>query len=79
MTAIPTTTNCPIGCGWVTRPHLVVPYSLTTNDSKFGRGVFGAGEDFFAYLKDDPPRDEQRDEMALRIRSELVRAGAAGS
>src|SRR5206468_1032522 len=32
------------------RPHLVVPYSLTTNDSKFGRGVFGSGEDFFAFL-----------------------------
>jgi peptidoglycan/xylan/chitin deacetylase (PgdA/CDA1 family) len=29
-----------------------VPYSLTTNDSKFGRGVFGSGEDFFAFLRD---------------------------
>ncbi|HEY1301590.1 MAG TPA: allantoinase PuuE [Stellaceae bacterium] len=34
------------------QPHLVVPYSLTTNDSKFGRGVFGSGEDFFAFLRD---------------------------
>jgi allantoinase len=34
------------------RPHLVIPYSLTTNDSKFGRGVFGSGEDFFAFLRD---------------------------
>jgi putative urate catabolism protein len=34
------------------RPHLVVPYSLTTNDSKFARGVFGTGEDFFAFLRD---------------------------
>ncbi len=34
------------------KPHLVVPYSLTTNDSKFGRGVFGSGEDFFAFLRD---------------------------
>jgi allantoinase len=34
------------------RPHLVVPYSLTTNDSKFGRGVFGSGDDFFAFLRD---------------------------
>ena len=33
-------------------PHLVVPYSLSTNDSKFGRGVFGSGEDFFAFLRD---------------------------
>ena len=34
------------------KPHLVIPYSLTTNDVKFGRGVFGPGEDFFAYLRD---------------------------
>src|SRR3954452_3159008 len=25
--------------------HLVIPYSLTTNDVKFSRGVFGSGED----------------------------------
>jgi peptidoglycan/xylan/chitin deacetylase (PgdA/CDA1 family) len=34
------------------RQHLVVPYSLTTNDSKFGRGVFGPGDDFFSFLRD---------------------------
>jgi peptidoglycan/xylan/chitin deacetylase (PgdA/CDA1 family) len=34
------------------QPHLVVPYSLTTNDAKFGRGVFGTGEDFFSFLRD---------------------------
>jgi len=34
------------------KPHLVIPYSLTTNDVKFGRGVFGPGEDFFAFLRD---------------------------
>ena len=34
------------------KPHLVIPYSLATNDVKFGRGVFGPGEDFFAYLRD---------------------------
>ena len=33
-------------------PHLVVPYSLTTNDSKFGRGVFATGNDFFSFLRD---------------------------
>jgi peptidoglycan/xylan/chitin deacetylase (PgdA/CDA1 family) len=40
---------------WVTvgeKPHLVVPYSLATNDVKFGRGAYGPGEDFFAYLRD---------------------------
>ena len=34
------------------RPHLVVPYTLSNNDAKFGRGVFGTGEDFFTYLRD---------------------------
>ena len=34
------------------KPHLVVPYTLSTNDVKFGRGVFGTGDDFFAYLRD---------------------------
>ena len=32
--------------------HLVVPYTLGVNDSKFGRGVFATGEDFYAYAKD---------------------------
>jgi allantoinase len=31
---------------------LMVPYTLSTNDTKFGRGIFGPGEDFFAYLRD---------------------------
>jgi allantoinase len=34
------------------KPHLVVPYTLVANDVKFGRGVFGTGDDFFAYLRD---------------------------
>ena len=34
------------------KPHLVLPYSLTTNDSKFGRGWFSTGEDFFQFTKD---------------------------
>jgi len=34
------------------KPHLVVPYSLVTNDVKFGRGTFGPGEDFFQFLRD---------------------------
>src|SRR5436309_8069682 len=34
------------------RPHLVVPYSLTTNDSKFGRGVFFTADDYFTFVKD---------------------------
>lgn len=34
------------------RPHLVVPYSLSTNDVKFGRGSFGTADDFFTYCRD---------------------------
>jgi allantoinase len=34
------------------KPHLIVPYSLSTNDSKFGRGTFATGDDFFHYCRD---------------------------
>jgi peptidoglycan/xylan/chitin deacetylase (PgdA/CDA1 family) len=34
------------------KAHLVVPYSLSTNDSKFGRGTFATGDDFFHYCRD---------------------------
>ena len=34
------------------KPHLVVPYSLATNDLKFGVGGFFTAEHFFAFLKD---------------------------
>ena len=34
------------------RPHLVVPYTLTNNDTKFIRGFLGTAEDYFVYLKD---------------------------
>jgi putative urate catabolism protein len=34
------------------RPHLVVPYSLTANDSKFGRGWLHTGEDYFTFARD---------------------------
>jgi allantoinase len=29
-----------------------VPYSLSTNDSKYGRGTFATGDDFFTYCRD---------------------------
>lgn len=35
-----------------TRPHLVIPYTLSNNDAKFGLGYFATSTDFFAYLKD---------------------------
>jgi len=34
-------------------PHLIIPYALDTNDMRFVNAQgFGAGEDFFTYLKD---------------------------
>lgn len=33
-------------------PHLVVPYSLSTNDLKFGAGGFFTADHFFTFLKD---------------------------
>jgi peptidoglycan/xylan/chitin deacetylase (PgdA/CDA1 family) len=34
------------------RSHLVVPYSLATNDSKFSRNHFPTGDDYFTFVKD---------------------------
>ena len=34
------------------RDHLVVPYSLAHNDTKFVRGAIGTGSDFFVYLRE---------------------------
>jgi hypothetical protein len=31
---------------------LVIPYTLTNNDTKFASGAFGTGEDFFTYLRE---------------------------
>ena len=33
-------------------PHLVVPYSLTHNDSKFARGWLNTGQQFFEFVRD---------------------------
>ncbi|MBN8927158.1 MAG: allantoinase PuuE [Rhodospirillales bacterium] len=33
-------------------PHLVIPYTLTNNDTKFVRAAIGTGDDFFAWLRD---------------------------
>jgi peptidoglycan/xylan/chitin deacetylase (PgdA/CDA1 family) len=40
---------------WVTvqqQPHLVVPYSLVNNDTKFMRGALASGSDFYTALRD---------------------------
>ncbi|MDQ0393982.1 allantoinase PuuE [Labrys monachus] len=34
------------------KPQLVVPYTLTNNDVKWGTANFGTGEDFFTYLRE---------------------------
>ena len=34
------------------RPHLVVPYSLATNDTKFVRAGIATGAQFFEFLRD---------------------------
>ena len=34
------------------KPHLVVPYSLVVNDSKYARGAFVTADDFFTFAKD---------------------------
>ncbi len=34
------------------RPHLVVPYGLVMNDTKFIRGGMATADDFFSYLRD---------------------------
>jgi peptidoglycan/xylan/chitin deacetylase (PgdA/CDA1 family) len=33
-------------------PHLVVPYSLTNNDTKFANGTFGTSRDWFDFHRD---------------------------
>jgi len=42
----------PYWCRVGGKPHLVVPYGLSTNDAKFARGAFGTGDDFFHYCRD---------------------------
>ncbi len=42
------------------KPHLVIPYTLTNNDSKFATGDFSKAADFYDFMKDafDLLRDE---------------------
>jgi allantoinase len=34
------------------KPHLVVPYGLSTNDIKLASGILGTADDFFQFLRD---------------------------
>ena len=42
----------PYWVGVAGRPHLVVPYSLVTNDAKFIRGTIATAGQFFEFLRD---------------------------
>ena len=42
----------PYWCEVMSRPHLIVPYTLTNNDVKYGRGTIGSGEQFLNLLTD---------------------------
>jgi len=59
------------------RPHLVVPYSLTANDMKFGAGGLFTARDYFAFVKDGFDmlyREGQREPkmMSLGLHSRLI-------
>ena len=67
------------------RSHLVVPYNLTANDSKFGGGGFFTADDYFTFVKDrfDVLYKEgktQRKMMSLGLHLRLIghRSRAAG-
>jgi hypothetical protein len=34
------------------KPYLIVPYTHTTNDTKFGMGIMTTGNDFFEFCRD---------------------------
>ena len=42
----------PYWVGVADRPHLVVPYSLVTNDAKFIRGSIATASQYFEMLRD---------------------------
>jgi allantoinase len=42
----------PYWCRVDGKPHLIVPYSLTNNDTKFPRGGFATADDYFTFMKD---------------------------
>ncbi len=44
--------SCPYYVMGESRPQLVVPYTLTNNDLKWGTANLATGEDFFAILRE---------------------------
>jgi len=64
------------------RPHLVVPYTMDVNDSKFANPAgFGNGNDFFQYLKDSFDflyREADRQPAMMSIGLHMRLAGRPG-
>ncbi len=60
------------------RPHLVVPYTMDVNDSKFGKAPgFGTATDFYQYLKDSfdfmyREADHQRGMLSIGLHARLT-------
>ena len=56
------------------RPHLVVPYTLTNNDTQFARGGLGTADEFFAFLRDafDLLRDEGGRMMSVGMHMRIL-------
>ena len=55
--------------------HLVIPYSLCTNDSKFAPGrAFSTAEDYFVFMKDafDTLREEGGKMMSVGLHTRLI-------
>jgi allantoinase len=90
-TATTTATTCPSGCRCEDRrqpgvPHLVVPYTLDTNDMRFALPQgFSHGDEFFEYLRDAfdvhyAEGDERPAMMSIGMHCRLLgRPGASGA
>jgi allantoinase len=50
-------------------PHLVVPYSLVTNDAKFVRGSIATANQYFEFLRDSFDMLYREGETAPRLMS----------
>jgi peptidoglycan/xylan/chitin deacetylase (PgdA/CDA1 family) len=60
------------------QPRLVVPYSLSTNDVKFGRGNIGTADDFVAFLRDAFDQLREEGERAPKMMSVGMHARLLG-
>ena len=56
------------------RPHLIIPYTLTNNDTQFARGSIGTADDFFHFLRDafDTLREEGGRMMSVGMHMRIL-------